>query len=271
MLEKSITLAGHLFLVEISESDEKVFYDHTEVSSLKPGAGTHDFEVEENGEQVRYRLILTYKKTSARNDKPYASYEEIHGDRPKSGFQPFGRNERHKADLYDTGAMVAKLLSREISSFDVAIVRNGDAIYDNGVPIPKIIKDTKKGKVRGGGDESEEFGVCTNCNLKVEIPNSHYCPNCGETLKTGAIVNAFSWKRRSPDRPNMSLDKMNSLPPCVFCGGKLQQDVPIAWCPFCGSVAHRAELIQSVRNNITCPKCGETIDKESLSNYLSSG
>jgi rubrerythrin len=90
---------------------------------------------------------------------------------------------------------VANLLSRKIPSFDAVTMRNGDVVYDDGVPKSEIAK-VKKKKVRGATEGSEEFGVCIICNMKVEIPSSNYCPNCGEILKTGPIVVAFSWKRR---------------------------------------------------------------------------
>jgi predicted RNA-binding Zn-ribbon protein involved in translation (DUF1610 family) len=267
MLEKNVTCIGHEFTVEISESDEKVYYDHTEMSSRKPGSGTHVFEVEENGEQVRYVIVMTYQKTRyAFKDRPYRVERR---QEPSLVRFLFEEELEAKETREETAALVANLFSRKISSFGFAIIRNGEVVYNDGVPMSEIVKDIKKKKIKVGIDESEGFGVCTTCSLKVEIPNSHYCPNCGEALKHGPIVGAFSWKRGNPNRPNIQPGKENRLPACIICARNLGRKDLLAWCPFCGCAAHRTEMLMWLRSNKTCRRCNQKLDEESLSEYLS--
>jgi hypothetical protein len=192
MVDKTVTCNGHDFEVETGETYEKAFYDGAEVSSLELGSGVHVFEVEENGEQVHYQLVITHKETWADEDRPYAPCEDAY----RRDLYSLRRNERETSSLYYAAISAPNRISPKRLSLNIAIVRNGRVILNDGVPTSRILEALKENSLSCDEEESPEFGVCTNCNIKVEVPNAHYRPHCREKLKMGSIVGAFSWKRR---------------------------------------------------------------------------
>ncbi len=260
MASKSVTYDGHIISVDINEPDEKVYYDHKEMSSLRAGAGMHAFEVEEDRERVRYEIFLTY-------------------DMKRHGGHPYSADGVNRAGGFVAGgfslvvgatAAVANILAKRISAIKLAVIRNGKFIYNDGVPVPNILEEMKKNKRVGGKDELERTGVCTRCKMKVAITGSRYCPNCSSTLEWGLITTALPWKDGNPDKPSLPSDEDHLRPHCTVCDKNLEHDDLLAFCPFCGRAAHRTELIGWLQLNGTCPKCHQQIDAQLLSRYLSS-
>lgn len=260
VVSKSVVYDGHVIDVDINEPDEKVYYDHREMSSLKAGAGKHAFEVEEDRERIRYELFLTYDMKRDEGN-PY-TIDRGYGA-PASGSTSFSL-------IWGATVAVANILAKRISAIKLAIIRNGKIIYNDGVPVPNILKGMKKSKKLGGIDESERTGICTRCKMKVAISGSRYCPNCSSTLEWGLITTALPWKDGNPDKPNVLFDENYRQPHCTVCDKNLEHDDLLAFCPFCGRAAHRTELIGWLQLNGTCPKCHQQIDPQLLSRYLSS-
>jgi endogenous inhibitor of DNA gyrase (YacG/DUF329 family) len=254
--------------VEINGPDEKVYCDHDEVSSGKVGSGPHAFEIQEGRKIARYEVFIEYQKK--RTSKSRHSYGGT--ITPGSGGTPVASLTVAAGAADFLAAGVANLLAKEITGIGLAITRNGEIVLNEGLPVKNIIQESAKkmSKVTPSVQESAEHGVCTSCRMEVSIPDCRYCPNCGSTLEFGPIASAFTWKDGNPDKPRFRLDEGRRQLNCIVCGKSLGQADLLAFCPFCGTGAHKADLIGWLQQNRTCPKCHQQINIQLLSRYLSS-
>jgi predicted RNA-binding Zn-ribbon protein involved in translation (DUF1610 family) len=51
---------------------------------------------------------------------------------------------------------------------------------------------------------------------------------------------------------------------CMVCNLELDEDDDVAWCPNCGSPAHRTHLLEWIHVKNNCPICGNHLGEQDL-------
>jgi DNA-directed RNA polymerase subunit RPC12/RpoP len=107
--------------------------------------------------------------------------------------------------------------------------------------------------------------ICPKCGSALPASNDAFCARCGADLTETSEPVA------PPVEPESAVKHKRETPRkrvhervCMVCDLALESNDTLAWCPYCGSVAHRGHLVQWVRTKKRCPMCSHRLDERSL-------
>jgi Zn-finger nucleic acid-binding protein len=138
-------------------------------------------------------------------------------------------------------------------------------------PSPQPIKATGRQENVGASsraavkaEEQTLWGRCKYCHAVIAVRNSSYCSYCGARLQPGIIdTTPLRGEGHAPlDQASEATSEQEEK--CMVCSVGLKPSEDIVFCPYCGTVAHRVHLLQWIHERKSCPRCGATLDEESM-------
>ncbi|WXG44434.1 MAG: zinc ribbon domain-containing protein [Promethearchaeati archaeon SRVP18_Atabeyarchaeia-1] len=107
-----------------------------------------------------------------------------------------------------------------------------------------------------------EQAACPHCHATVAPAGAKFCYHCGSKLQAGAgRAEPQQMEEKGKSRQTL-VAQTQETEKCMVCGLELKQRDDVVWCPHCGRLAHRADLIGWIRERKSCPACGEGLSEE---------
>lgn len=97
--------------------------------------------------------------------------------------------------------------------------------------------------------------ICPSCGSRVRSPEARYCQYCGTYLDTGSLGQGISDRQRTVAAP---------IGRCMVCELEIVENDGGVRCPYCGSVAHRAHMLEWLHVKDYCPICHHHLDEGNL-------
>jgi uncharacterized Zn-finger protein len=96
--------------------------------------------------------------------------------------------------------------------------------------------------------------TCPYCGAGAELPEALFCWNCGASLERdseGVLV---------PREGKRATVKGK----CMVCNLDIGKSDTVAWCPYCGNMAHKAHILEWLHVKNQCPVCDKKLNNEDL-------
>jgi predicted RNA-binding Zn-ribbon protein involved in translation (DUF1610 family) len=111
-------------------------------------------------------------------------------------------------------------------------------------------------------EDKFDWGHCNHCHAVIVLSNSKFCSNCGASLGQGLEdATPLGMNEKGKSGKNVQL-KTKHAKECMVCNLDLNQDDDVAWCPHCGSPAHRTHLLEWIHVKNSCPICGKHLSEQ---------
>jgi hypothetical protein len=92
--------------------------------------------------------------------------------------------------------------------------------------------------------------------------------NAVSALQTRRRRGSQSTSRGKVDQAAPQLAQGQGLRACAVCHLGFEEGDLLAWCPFCGSAAHRVHLLEFLHVKDSCPACGHHLEERALVDQL---
>jgi hypothetical protein len=104
---------------------------------------------------------------------------------------------------------------------------------------------------------------------QVVAPRLVQCKRCGASMKQGED---YCWNCGTPTRPGSATSRTPSPQTakpvrsgvCMVCKRGLEKTDEILFCPYCGSLAHKDDLLEWLHVKDYCPTCGRHLDENEV-------
>jgi predicted nucleic acid-binding Zn ribbon protein len=97
---------------------------------------------------------------------------------------------------------------------------------------------------------------CIYCGAMISDSNWRFCGNCGASIAAPDSNQRF----REINAP----EENDSIGKCMVCGLAIRKSEPVAYCIYCGNVAHRLHLLEWVHVKGICPMCEEHLTEKDI-------
>jgi hypothetical protein len=125
------------------------------------------------------------------------------------------------------------------------------------IPRSTVGQPNRVNRESGPKQSSSTWRYCIYCGSAVSSLESRFCSNCGASLPVQTVVG------QQLDRGRSVVDD-GFVGNCMVCSLGVRLTDPIAYCPHCGSVAHRVHLLQWLYLHKECPACREHLSEQEL-------
>jgi hypothetical protein len=115
----------------------------------------------------------------------------------------------------------------------------------------------------------EEPRTCPNCYASYDTPDSTICWNCGANLVTESRIGE-TYQASLEEYSGVQACQHDgcegsiTIGKCMVCKFDVKDNEGTAWCPWCGTVAHRDHFLEWLHVKHCCPVCGEHLNEELL-------